>query len=98
MRQLTSAYDRAHKMIMQRSGPPGELRHHCAVGEDGLYLIGVWQSEELLRSRFASAQFRAALAAAGFPPVEAPTSRCCACTQSSHRSRQAAAAPPLANG
>jgi hypothetical protein len=57
-------------MIMQRSGPPGELRHHCAVGEDGLYLIGVWQSEELLRSRFASAQFRAAFAAAGFPPME----------------------------
>ena len=70
VQQLTSAYDRAHKMIMERGGPPGELRHHCAVGEDGLYLIGVWQSEELLRSRFASAQFGAALAAAGFPPME----------------------------
>jgi hypothetical protein len=31
---------------------------------------GVWQSEELLRSRFASAQFGAALATAGFPPME----------------------------
>ena len=70
VQQLTSAYDRAHKMIMQRGGAPGELRQHCAVGQGGLYLIGVWQSEELLRSRFASAQFRAALAAAGFPPME----------------------------
>ena len=33
---LTRAYDRAHQAIMQAGGAPGELRHHCAVGEDSL--------------------------------------------------------------
>jgi hypothetical protein len=68
--QLTAAYDRAHQMIMDRSGPPGELRHHCAVGEDALHLVGVWESEQSLRSRFASDAFRRMLAEAGFPPME----------------------------
>src|SRR6476620_3977777 len=45
--QLTRAYDRAHKTIMEAGGAPGELRHHCAVGDDSLYLVGVWESEEL---------------------------------------------------
>ena len=32
---LKEAYDRAHRLIMERGGPPGELRHHCAVGGGG---------------------------------------------------------------
>ena len=68
--ELTRAYDRAHQAIMQVGGAPGELRHHCAVGDDSLFLLGVWESEELLRSRFASEGFQRTLADAGFPPIE----------------------------
>jgi quinol monooxygenase YgiN len=65
--QLTRAYDEAHRIIMERGGAPGELRHHCATNDDALYLIGVWESEERLRTRFASAEFEETLASAGFP-------------------------------
>jgi hypothetical protein len=68
--QLTRAYDRAHQAIMEAGGAPGELRHHCAVGDDSLFLVGVWESEELLRTRFASEGFHRILAEAGFPPME----------------------------
>lgn len=36
--ELKDAYDRAHALIMSRGGavPMGELRHHCAIGEDGV--------------------------------------------------------------
>ena len=68
--ELVRAYDRAHRAVMDAGGPPGELRHHCAVDEDSLYLVGVWESEEMLRTRFASDGFRAILAEAGFPPME----------------------------
>jgi quinol monooxygenase YgiN len=68
--QLTRAYDRAHQAIMQAGGPPGELRHHCAVGHDSLFLVGVWESEERLRTRLASEGFQRILAEAGFPPME----------------------------
>jgi hypothetical protein len=68
--ELLRAYDRAHRRIMDAGGPPGELRHHCAVDDDSLYLVGLWESEEVLRSRFASEAFRGALAEAGFPPME----------------------------
>jgi quinol monooxygenase YgiN len=68
--QLTRAYDRAHQAIMQAGGAPGERRHHCAVGDDSLFLVGVWESEELLRTRFASEGFQRILAEAGFPPME----------------------------
>ena len=64
---LTKAYDEAHRMIMDRGGPPGELRHHCAVGDGGLYIIGVWESEEAVRTRFASKEFEETLTSAGFP-------------------------------
>ena len=67
---LTRAYDRAHAVIMAAGGASGELRHHCAVGDDSLYLVGVWQSEELLRSRFGSERFQGILADSGFPPIE----------------------------
>ena len=50
-----------------QSGAPGELRHHCALDEDALYLIGVWESEELLRVRWASPEFEATLTSVGFP-------------------------------
>ncbi len=65
--QLTRAYDEAHRVIVERGGAPGELRHHCALSDDGLWLIGVWESEELLRTRFASAEFEELLASVGFP-------------------------------
>ena len=67
--ELTRAYDRAHALIMSRGGATsfGELRHHCALDEDALYLIGVWESEELLRVRWASPEFEATLTSVGFP-------------------------------
>jgi hypothetical protein len=67
--ELTQAYDRAHALIMSRGGATGmgELRHHCAIGEGALYLIGVWESEEQVRSRWASAQFEEVLTSVGFP-------------------------------
>jgi quinol monooxygenase YgiN len=65
--QLTRAYDEAHRIIGERGGAPGELRHHCALGEDALYLVGVWESEEKLRTRFASEEFQEILTSVGFP-------------------------------
>jgi hypothetical protein len=67
--QLTQAYDRAHALIMSRGGATdfGELRHHCALSDDALFIIGVWESEEQARSRWSSPQFAAALTAVGFP-------------------------------
>ena len=64
---LKAAYDEAHRRIMERGGPPGELRHQCAIGDRALYIIGVWESEESVRSRFASGEFEEALASTGFP-------------------------------
>ena len=68
---LTAAYDRAHDLIMQRGGavPVGELRHHCATSDDALYIIGVWDSEEAVRARWASGEFQNLLASVGFPPT-----------------------------
>lgn len=68
--ELTRAYDRAHRAIMEAGGAPGELRHHCAVGDDSLFIVSVWESEELMRTRFASDGMRRALAEAGFPPMD----------------------------
>jgi hypothetical protein len=50
--ELIRAYDRAHAMIMAAGGAEqfGELRHHCATSQDALYIIGVWQSEEHVRT------------------------------------------------
>src|SRR6266849_5294066 len=61
--KLTEAYDRAHATIMRRGGAvgAGELRHHCATSRDALYIIGVWDSEEHARSRWASEDFRSLL-------------------------------------
>jgi hypothetical protein len=68
--ELTRAYDRAHALIMSRGGATsfGELRHHCAVGNGALYIIGVWESQERIRSRWLSDDFEKALVSAGFPP------------------------------
>lgn len=67
--KLAAAYDRAHDLIMRRGGavPSGELRHHCATSDNSLYIIGVWTSEEAVRARWASADFRELLASVGFP-------------------------------
>jgi quinol monooxygenase YgiN len=67
---LTRAYDRAHEAIMNAGGPPGELRHHCAVGDNSLYLVGVWESEEAMSTRFASDEFQKTLREAGFPAMD----------------------------
>ena len=69
--QLTRAYDEAHRIIMERGGAPGELRHHCALDDKALYLIGVWESEERLRTRWASPEFEATLTSVGFPSPNA---------------------------
>lgn len=74
--QLKEAYDRAHALILSRGGaiPFGELRHHAAVGNDALYIIGVWDSEEHIRSRWWSDELENTLVSAGFPsPKSAET-------------------------
>jgi hypothetical protein len=67
--QLRRAYDRAHALIMSRGGATGvgELRHHCAIGEGALYIIGVWESEERVRTRWASEELEDVLTSLGFP-------------------------------
>ena len=67
--QLTAAYDRAHALIMSRGGavPIGELRHHCALGDGALYIIGVWESQEHIRTRWVSSEFKELLTSVGFP-------------------------------
>jgi hypothetical protein len=70
VKELTRAYDRAHQMIMAAGGAPGELRHHNGVGNDSLFHCGVWESDELLRTRFASERMRKTLADAGFPSMD----------------------------
>ena len=73
--QLTEAYDRAHALIMSRGGavPIGELRHHCAVGNDALYIIGVWESLDHVRTRWASNEFKDLLTSVGFPSPDTAT-------------------------
>ncbi len=67
--QLRQAYDRAHALIMSSGGATGagELRHHCAIGERALYIIGAWESEEHVRARWASEEFERLLTSVGFP-------------------------------
>lgn len=65
---LLAAYDRAHELIRQAPGPPiGELRHHCAVDDHALYVIGVWRSEAHITARFADPAFADLLRSGGFP-------------------------------
>jgi hypothetical protein len=66
---LAEAYDRAHALIMSRGGavPIGELRHHCALGDGALYIIGVWESEERARRRWSDPDFAETLTSVGFP-------------------------------
>jgi hypothetical protein len=67
--ELMRAYDRAHALIMSRGGavPSGELRHHCATSDTALYIIGVWESEEHVRRRWSSDEFKETLTSVGFP-------------------------------
>ena len=68
---LKAAYAKAHALIMSRGGavPIGELRHHCATSDDALYIIGVWESEEAVRVRWSSDDFKELLTSVGFPPT-----------------------------
>ena len=70
--ELTAAYDRAHSLIMSRGGavPSGELRHHCATSDESLYIIGVWESEDHIRRRWSSDDFKEMLTSVGFPSPE----------------------------
>ena len=67
--ELRQAYDRGHALIMERGGArgAGELRHHCAIGDEALYIIGAWESEERVRTRWASDEFEEILTSVGFP-------------------------------
>lgn len=66
--QLRQAYDLAHERLKNQPGPAaGELRHHCAMGDNALYLVGIWESERRARERFASDEFEHTLVSAGFP-------------------------------
>jgi hypothetical protein len=47
----------------------GELRHHCGTSGEALYMIGVWESEESVRARWSSDDFKALLASVGSPPT-----------------------------
>jgi hypothetical protein len=71
IQRLTAAYDQAHDLIMSRGGavPAGELRHHCATSDDALYIIGVWESEQAVRARWSSSEFKELLESVGFPPT-----------------------------
>jgi len=66
--ELTRSYDRAHTLIGSRGGATsfGELRHHCAVGDGALYIVGVWESEEHIRRRWSSDEFEKLLTSVGF--------------------------------
>src|SRR5438270_14057914 len=68
--ELKRSYDRAHALIMSREGATsfGELRHHCAVGDGPLYIVGVWDSEQHARRRWPSERLDKALAEGGLPP------------------------------
>jgi hypothetical protein len=68
--ELKQAYDRGHALIISRGGAVrfGELRHHCAVGDGALYIVGVWDSEEHARSRWSSDDLEEVLTSVGFPP------------------------------
>lgn len=70
--ELTAAYDRAHSLIMNSGGAvsSGELRHHCATDDESLYIIGVWESEEHIRRRWSSDDFKQTLTSVGFPSPE----------------------------
>jgi hypothetical protein len=71
--ELRRAYDRAHALIGSRGGATrfGELRHHCALGTDSLYIIGVWESAEQVRARWSNPEFAETLTSVGFPSPQA---------------------------
>jgi hypothetical protein len=56
-------------MIMAAGGGGqfGDPRQHCATGQVALYIVGVWQSEEHVRTRWQSPEFEERLVSAGFP-------------------------------
>jgi len=68
--QLKRAYDQASKMLEAQTGsamPPGAIRHTCALADNALYIVDIWQSEQAVRSMLESEQFEQVLTAAGFP-------------------------------
>jgi hypothetical protein len=49
--QLRQAYDGAHALIESRWGATGRTRPPLRDREGALYIIGVWESEERVRTR-----------------------------------------------
>lgn len=68
VQERTAAYDLAHSLIGSGGAVPiGELRHHSATGDDCLYIIGVWESEDHIRRRWSSDDFKQMLTSVGVP-------------------------------
>jgi len=59
---------------MRDTRPPTDLRQSKArIAEDALYIIGVWESADHIRRRWADDEFKKVLASVGFPTE--PTER-----------------------
>ena len=72
---LKVACDKADDELEAKFGtrmPPGATHHVCATSDDGLFIVDVWESEEVLRGMLQSPEFGETVVAAGFPsPAEA---------------------------
>ncbi|MDQ0864727.1 hypothetical protein QF036_002308 [Arthrobacter globiformis] len=81
--ELTRAYDRAHKVIMEAGGPPGELRHHCAVER---YISSGYGSPRSFSGPASPATTsKESSPKPGFLPQTTLRLRSCTCTRSNHR-------------
>lgn len=92
--ELTCAYDRAHKVIMEAGGPPGELRHHCAVDDDSLCLIGYGSPRSFSGPASPVTTSKESSPKPVFLPQTTLRLRSCTCTRSNHR-RQSAVSEEL---
>ena len=68
--ELKTAYDKSSKLLEEQTGsalPPGAVRHACALSDDALFVVDIWESEEVLRGTIESDQFEQMLTSQGFP-------------------------------
>ena len=72
---LRAAYDKADSALEAKLGtrmPPGATHHVCAISDDALFVVDVWESEETLRGMLQAPEFVDTVMAAGFPsPTDA---------------------------
>ena len=66
---LLVSYDKAMPRIVE-TAPAKPVAHVCAPTDDGIRVIDVWQSEEILQDFVQNPQFQAAIAEAGLPAPE----------------------------